>query len=192
MSRDGDAFGLLGRLFGRPRPAAGETAEEAGEAPPAPAPPATARPVQEVLAGRVLAAWLERRGGEMRGDPSSFAGLPQDKAVFLIKAMLAAGHADGGLDPIEARRIAAAAAAAGLDEAARAELEASMAEPPPLEPLLRQVADAETAARFYAVSVRAVRRGQATNSSYLEYLAHRLDLPREMVVRLNRRWDVPV
>jgi len=191
MSRDGDAFGLLGRLFGR-RELPGEPDDAPREEPSAAGPPAPARPVQEVLAGRVLAAWLERRGGEMRGDLSSLAGLPRDKAVLLIKAMLAAGHADGGLDPVEGRRVATAIAAAGLDETVRAELEASTAEPPPLEPLLRQVADAETAARFYAVSVRAVRRGHATNSSYLEYLAHRLDLPREMVVRLNRRWDVPV
>ena len=47
------------------------------------------------------------------------------------------------------------------------------------------------ASLFYAVSVVAARRGKATNKSYLSYVAHRLGVPADVVVRLNRRYDVP-
>jgi uncharacterized membrane protein YebE (DUF533 family) len=58
--------------------------------------------------------------------------------------------------------------------------------------LAREVADEDTATRFYAVSVAAIQRGANTNRAYLDYIASRLRVPADVVIRLNRRYDLPV
>ena len=48
------------------------------------------------------------------------------------------------------------------------------------------------AARFYAVSLRLLERDNKTDVAYLNYLAQRLAIPRDVIVRLNRRFGMPV
>jgi uncharacterized membrane protein YebE (DUF533 family) len=193
MTRDG-GFGFITRMLGRPAPPPPEPERE-----PAPAPEAEARAargqgpaLRAVLARQLLDAHLRRRHQAMEGETANLAALDPEEAELLLRAMIAAGHADGVVDDLEGARIRRALTRTPLDEATRAALEAELASPGPLEAVLRRVKDPQTAARVYAVSVRTVRRGEATNRSYLDYLAHRLSLPSDVVVRLNRRWDVPV
>jgi uncharacterized membrane protein YebE (DUF533 family) len=194
MTRDG-GFGFIAHLFGRAEPAAPEPPPESE---PAQGPEARAAgrgqgpALRAVLARQLLDAHLRRRHQAMEGETAHLAALDPDEAELMLRAMIAAGHADGEIDELEGARIRRALSHAPLDEATRTALEADLAYPGSLEAVLRRVEDPQTAARVYAVSVRTVRRGEATNRSYLDYLAHRLSLPADVVVRLNRRWDVPV
>lgn len=165
--------------------------------PPQPA-PETASPKEErrrvlrrKLSARILHQHLQRRRLTLESQPDNLEGLGLEEATLLIRAMAAAGHADGALDPRERRRLLRALATTRLDPDQRRALAAELEEPPCLESLARQVKTPEMAALFYAVSVVAAQRGKVTNASYLNYLATRLRLPADVVVRLNRRYDVP-
>ena len=149
-------------------------------------------PFELIIARQVLENHLQARHQELEADPSRIEGLPPEQVDLLIRAMAAAAHADGAVDPLEAARIERALAAGIADEAERERLRRAIEHPPCLESLVRQVNDDGTAARFYAVSVRAVRRGVSTNRAYLAYLANRLRLAPDLVVRVNRRFNVPL
>ena len=177
---------LLDRLRRKPAP------EPAVSEPPAEA--RGQRPeLEQVLATRILQGHLSSRKQLMAVRPTDLRDLPAERARLLIRAMAAAAHADGRLDPLEHGRVTAALdTAEGLTLAEREELANVILDPPCLERLAREVADEDTATRFYAVSVAAISRGAGTNRAYLDYLAHRLRLPADVVTRLNRRFDVPV
>ena len=166
------------------------TAEPSAPAGPARAPAASS--LRQVLARQLLETHLRERHQAMEADPSRLEGLDPEAGVLMIKAMGAAAHADGAIDALEQMRIDRALRQLTANETERARMAATLEEPPCLESLVRQVPDQETAIRFYAVSVRAVRRGAATNRAYLAYLANRLALPSDVVVRINRRFDVPL
>ena len=145
-----------------------------------------------MLARKVLQTRLRQRSQAVQGEPADLDDLGAEEASLLIRAMAAAGHADGRLDARERVRIRTALQTTVLGPAERAALAAELEEPPCLERLVRQVRTPEGAVRFYAVSLAAAKQGKAANRSYLKYLAHRLAVPSDVVVRLNRRFDVPV
>ena len=141
----------------------------------------------------MLAGHLSNRKQLMAVRPTDLSDLSAERAQLLIRAMAAAAHADGKLDSVEHGRVRVAlATATAIGEAERAELEAALTEPQCLESLAREVADEDTATRFYAVSVAAIQRGANTNRAYLDYIASRLRVPADVVIRLNRRYDLPV
>ncbi len=152
------------------------------------------RPVLlRLLALKVLDGHLRNRHQLMDPPLSDLRGLGNEEAALLIRAMAAAAHADGRVDPDEQRTIAATLAAAEqLDATEKRRLEEAVVEPPCLEALVRQVGSARTAARFYAVSLRTVDRNSKLNLAYLQYLSQRLALPGDLVVRLNRQFGVRV
>ncbi|MFC3078684.1 DUF533 domain-containing protein [Phenylobacterium terrae] len=169
--------------------------EAAGEPAPPPSPGARPGPRRELeltLARKVLEAHLKSRRSQMRTDPTDLRGVEREQAKLLIRAMAAAAHADGALDLAERERIARALASTRLNDAERQELEAGLEDPPCLETLLRSVSGEELATRFYAVSLAATEHGRGANKSFLSYIANRLKLPRDLVLRLNRAFDVPV
>lgn len=158
----------------------------------APAPAGQRRELELTLARKILEAHLTNRRRQMQNDPADLRGVDREQAKLLIRAMAAAAHADGGLDANERARITRTLTSTRLTDDERAELEGSLAEPPCLETLLRKVDGEEIATRFYAVSLAVTERGRGANSSYLDYVAHRLKLPRDVILRLNRAFDVPV
>jgi uncharacterized membrane protein YebE (DUF533 family) len=70
----------------------------------------------------------------------------------------------------------------------RALLDAALAQPKPLNELLREVRDVRAAALVYAASLMAVDRRKPVNRYYLRYLAARLQLSEEMVGSLEQRF----
>lgn len=144
------------------------------------------------LARWILHHHLEDRRKSLESHPEDLSGLEPRRATLLIRAMAAAGHADGELDARERRRMLSALATTSLSDDERHALAAELEEPQCFESLARQVDSPDFAVLFYSVSVVAARRGKATNKSYLTYVAQRLGLPADVVVRLNRRYDVPV
>ncbi len=145
-----------------------------------------------VLARKVLELRLRERSQALVGDPADLQDLDPDTARLLIQAMGAAAHADGRLDARERVRIRTALETTALDPEARDALLYELEAPPSLEGLAREVTTPQIAVRFYAVSLAVAKQGKAANRAYLNYLAHRLAVPSDVVIRLNRRFDVPV
>ncbi|HYC02101.1 MAG TPA: DUF533 domain-containing protein [Azospirillaceae bacterium] len=141
-----------------------------------------------VLAQKVLRAHLQNRHQLLDPPPADLGGLEPAEARLMLLAMIAAGHADGELDGRERQRILAAIATSRLDQAERHALSDALEEPPALEPLLRQVAGTRLAPRFYAVSLVALRDAGGVGRAYLAYIAARLSLPADLVVRYQRRF----
>jgi len=141
------------------------------------------------LAAKLLDAHLRNRVQLMQSRPADLSGLPHADAVLLIRAMIAAAHADGHIDPEERRRLISMARTGFTDDALRQQLLAEIDAPPSLEQLVRYVETAAIAERFYAVSATIARREKATNRAFLAYLATRLEIDSDVVLRINREAD---
>ncbi len=111
----------------------------------------------------------------------------RDKAVLLIRAMIAAAAADGDIDNRERSRIMDQAGKSGLSEEERDFLEKEMANPRPLETIVSQVDSPELAARVYAVSLAALEVDTEAERQYLRNLAGALGLTAEQVAGIEQR-----
>ena len=148
--------------------------------------------LHQLLARKILQDHLQNRHQLIDRGLADLDGRPPAEAKLLIRAMAAAAHADGGLDPQEHEILLAALASTGLGLDEQRALEREIADPPCLEALARQVEpSSRAAARFYAVSLRLLERDNKTDIAYLNYLAMRLAVPRDVIVRLNRRFGMP-
>lgn len=109
--------------------------------------------------------------------------LTEATALLLLRGMVTAANSDGSISPEERSRIVAHAAANDPDD--RNALERELANPRPLEELLSQVTDRETAEEFYLASRLAVEGGTATHRAYLAYLRERLGLGEKEVADIE-------
>ena len=112
--------------------------------------------------------------------------LDDRKALLLIRAMIAAAAADGRIDDEERGRILFSLEQAGADAEDRRFVEQELAAPKPLDALLGEVRDQETAEQVYLASEMAIEIDSAAERSYLQYLAARLNLDPERVAALNK------
>ncbi|MBS7456110.1 DUF533 domain-containing protein [Coralloluteibacterium stylophorae] len=99
----------------------------------------------------------------------------QQDALALVRAMIAAAHADGLIDSQEHRGIVSRAREAGLDTEALAALDHELAHPLPLERLIATLRDG-LAADAYAASLLAIRVDTPAERDYLARLADALGL----------------
>lgn len=146
--------------------------------------------IEAALAVKLLDAHLRNRVQLMVSQPTDLSGLSAAEAALLVRAMAAAGHADGGLEQDERQRLFALARTGITDDAMRHRLLAEIETPPSVEQLVRLVETPALAERFYAVSASVIRRDRPANRAYLAYLAARLDLASDVVLRLDREIDV--
>lgn len=146
--------------------------------------------IETALAVKLLDAHLRNRVQLMIARPTDLSGLSHREAALLVRAMAAAGHADGGLEVSERQRLFALARTGIPDEAERQRLLAEIETPPSLEQLVRMVETPGMAERFYAVSASVIRRDRPACRAYLAYLATRLDLPGDVVLRIDREVDM--
>lgn len=105
-------------------------------------------------------------------DERAAEALGEDKALLLLRAMIAAANADGEISAEERSRIMSQAE----DADDRRALERELAAPRPLDELLGQVRDRETAEEFYLSSRMAVDGENSANRAYLASLRDRLGL----------------
>ena len=103
------------------------------------------------------------------------------KALLLLQAMVAAAWADNAISTEERSRIIGQLDAAGADESDRRLVEREIAQPQPLDRLLLQVRDRETAEQFYLASRAAIDPNTPENKAYLDTLRARLSLSDEEV-----------
>jgi uncharacterized membrane protein YebE (DUF533 family) len=151
---------------------------------PRPAASPAPRPSGGPTLGERLAASLKpheqpeaRAAAETMGD---------QKALLLIRAMIAAANADGQITAVERQRILSKLDEAGAAADDRRIVEQELQQPRSLDALLRDVTDPETAEQVYLASEMAIDAGSPAEKSYLQYLAARLNLPEDRVQEMNR------
>jgi uncharacterized membrane protein YebE (DUF533 family) len=133
----------------------------------------------------------ERIGNLLDPRPEPEPMVEDQKALLLIRAMIAAASSDGRIKPDERRRIIAKLDEAGAEDADRQLIQQELDNPKPLDMLLRDVTDRETARQFYLASRIAVEGATPTQKSYLDYLRQRLDLPKDDVEEVERMAEAP-
>jgi len=102
-------------------------------------------------------------------------------ALALVRAMIAAAHADGHIDAGERQRIFERVDALPLSGEDKAMLFDELRNPLDLDALVRLVPDGETAVEVYASSLLAVDASQRQAAWYLAELARRLAIPQQLV-----------
>ena len=102
-----------------------------------------------------------------------------ETALLLIRAMITAAYSDGALSEEERARIMQEIEDADADAEDRRVMEREIANPRPLDELLGQVQDEETAQEFYLASRAAVDGETEQNRTYLRSLRERLGLSEE-------------
>lgn len=122
--------------------------------------------------------------------PKSASAVAEGEAALLIRAMIAAAHADGVLDEVERAAIVERLGNAGLSPEERRFLSEEMEAPLELDAVVGSVGSAQQAEQVYAVSLLAVRVDSEAERNYLAELADKLALPRETVDRLNAVFGV--
>jgi uncharacterized membrane protein YebE (DUF533 family) len=118
--------------------------------------------------------------------PAAADAMEDQKALLLIRAMIAAANADGQITAVERQRILSKVEEAGADADDRRIIEQELQQPRSLDALLRDVTDPETAEQVYLASEMAIDAGSPAEKTYLQYLAARLNLPQDRVEELNR------
>jgi uncharacterized membrane protein YebE (DUF533 family) len=148
--------------------------------------------LHQILAQKILQAHLQNRHLLIDRGLAEINGRPSEEAALLIRAMAAAAHANGEFGPQDHEILLAALASSELGPDERRSLEQEILHPLCVEAMARKVEkSSREAARFYAVSLRLLDRDNKTDIAYLNYLAHRLAIPRDIMVRLNRRFGLP-
>jgi uncharacterized membrane protein YebE (DUF533 family) len=99
----------------------------------------------------------------------------------MVRAMIAAAHADGHIDAREQTRIFEQVDRMGLAADDKALLFDELRRPLGLLELVELTPDTEAGAEVYAASLLAIDPGQPIAQRYLEELARRLQLPPELV-----------
>jgi hypothetical protein len=184
----GGGGGVTGDAAGdAAQPEAPLPAAERGEEP---SPPTAAfdEGILDVLGQKVLLAWLRNRYQLLFPIALDLRRLDRPQTELLVHAMVAAAQADDAFEAQEQERIRGVLELMDPGGDQRALLDAALAQPKPLNELLREVRDVRAAALVYAASLMAVDRRKPVNRYYLRYLAARLQLSEEMVGSLEQRF----
>lgn len=110
--------------------------------------------------------------------------------LLLLRAMIAAAHADGHIDAAERQRIFERVEELELDSDAKAMLFDELQSPLNPSALAALIPDQETAVEVYVSSVLAIDTSQPMSRHYLEGLASRLQLPAELVQAVHVEADI--
>ena len=144
--------------------------------------------VADILAQKVLLAWLRNRYQLLFPFALDLRRLDEAQAELLVDAMVAAAQADGALDGKERERIEGALELVPSGEREKALLDAALSRPKPLNEVLGPVHDVQTGALVYAASLMTLDQRKPVNRHYLKYLAARLQLSEELAGSLEQRF----
>ncbi len=122
---------------------------------------------------------------DLAEEASAAEQMSEETALLLIRAMITAAYSDGALSTAERERIVREIDEAGGDAEDRRILESEIANPKPLDDLLAEVNDQETAEEFYLASCAAIDTETAANRAYLDDLRHRLGLTEEQAAEIE-------
>lgn len=119
---------------------------------------------------------------------SGFVPAPGKEADLnrsLIRAMIAAAHADGRIDGYEQQRIFRAVNEMGMTTEEKAFVMDELAAPADISSVAAAATCQETAAELYLASLLAIDDRGAAERDYLVRLAARLDLDKDLVAHLH-------
>lgn len=188
-------FDLIGRLFARTADRDGRfhavepdipAALAAATHPRLPTEPELA--LQQAIGTKLLHGWLANRQQILLPHTLNFRVLTPEQSDLLIAIMAAAAQADGRVDDEEARQLPPALQRAGAGDAETRSLERAIRNPQPLLALMEKVQEAGLASHAYAVALLAINRRGQVNRAFLDYLAVRLGLDRDLTASLERRY----
>lgn len=108
-------------------------------------------------------------------------------ALTLITAMIAAANADGHIDAGEQSVIFDHVDKLSLDSESKALVFDTLRRPPSLEELASSVQGVEQASEVYLVSRLVADGDHPAERAYLQALAHRLNLPADLVAHLDHQ-----
>jgi len=109
--------------------------------------------------------------------------------LSLIRAMIGAARADGHIDAQERGRIFEHVEKAGLDPEAKAFVFDTIDAPIGVREVAAGARSQEQAAELYLASRLAMDPDEPAERAYLQALAHRLQLPADLVAHLDRQAD---
>jgi uncharacterized membrane protein YebE (DUF533 family) len=124
-------------------------------------------------------------GAAPAGSPYPEPDIGDEKALLLIRAMIAAANADGEISEEERRTVLAQVDEAGGSVDERRAVEAELSRPATLDQVVAQVNDPETAQQVYLASRLAIDRETPAERAYLQYLAARLGIDPETAAGLG-------
>ena len=107
--------------------------------------------------------------------------------LVLMGAMIAAAKADGHIDSTEQAHIFEQVETLGLTAPEKALVFDMLTKPPSLAEIAAMATGTEQAAELYLASRLVIDPDQAVERAYLEALAHRLNLPSELVAHLEQQ-----
>ena len=136
----------------------------------------TGRPSSGSSVAGNAAAPAEPDDKDLREGQAAAEEFSEDKALLMIRAMITAAYADGSLSQDERGRIVQAISDADAAPDERATMEREIANPQPLDELLKQVGDEETAEEFYLASRAAIDGTNEADRQYLDDLRNKLNL----------------
>jgi uncharacterized membrane protein YebE (DUF533 family) len=114
-----------------------------------------------------------------------------NKAVLLIRAMIAAANADGIIDQEERDRILKKLQSVDLSPEEQAFMVKELLSPSPLEDITRQVDHPQLAMQVYAVSLMAIRVDTDAEHHYMRTLAQQLHLDAKTIRAIAEKVGPP-
>ncbi len=158
--------------------------------PPVPPPPATALPTASPGASPGPPPPPRTRPEAIPPDPPD-RETAANKAVLLIRAMIAAANADGVIDQAERDRILKKLQAVDLSPEEQAFIVKELLSPSSLEDIARQVDHRQLAMQVYAVSLMAIRVDTDAEHHYMNSLARQLDLDEKTIRAIAEKIGSP-
>lgn len=107
--------------------------------------------------------------------------------MILMRAMIAAAHADGHIDDTERQRIFGQVDTMDLSVHEKATLFDELRKPLSLSELVQQVPNAQTGIEVYAASASAVDTSQASSQAFLNQLSQQLCIPSELTESIHQQ-----
>ncbi|MGL4635772.1 MAG: tellurite resistance TerB family protein [Beijerinckiaceae bacterium] len=141
---------------------------------------------QNYQAGKPLTSFGEPVAAAPQG--SGFAegdGDDQERALLMVRAMIAAAAADGEIDDAERARIVGNLKQAGLDDEASGFLDAEFANPQDAASLVAMSTSPEMAAQIYTAARLAVDPDTDDEQTFLADLSSGLELDAELVAHID-------
>jgi uncharacterized membrane protein YebE (DUF533 family) len=113
-------------------------------------------------------------------DKAASSGQEGDLALRLIQVMIAAAHADGGMDSDEEGRILERLQGQGISQEERRFILTEMHDPKPIEQLVAGIIDPRLAQTMYSLAVSAVLVDTVEERAWLDKLAMALSISEGM------------
>lgn len=144
----------------------------------------------EVLTAKILFSHARNRQQLLGPPPTALGHLDDSRTELLIQAAILAARASGPFDEDAERRMRGVLSSVGLQSTDPGFLARALAEPIGLDDILHQVRDAHVLSLVYAASLLGADGHDEAGQAWLRYLALRMKIPAETLVRLHSQFGV--